>query len=118
MFTAIISSHVVAAGIKEVSVAEVRHSLDAQDLIVVDANTTGVRKSEGVLPGAIKLSSFDQYALTELPADKRAQLVFYCYSPQCTASDVAAERAIHAGYQNVRVLRAGITGWNAAQQSK
>lgn len=74
-------------------------------------NPDDVRASKGVVQGAIKLTSYDKYALAELPQDKSTQLIFYCYNSFCLASDEAAERALKAGYINVGSMRAGIVGW-------
>jgi hypothetical protein len=35
----------------------------------------------GVVPGAILISDVDNFATSELPADKTAKLVFYCADP-------------------------------------
>ena len=50
-------------------------------------------------------------SVSELPADKSKQLVFYCANTQCGASHEAAEKAITAGYTNVKVMPEGIAGW-------
>ena len=65
----------------------------------------------GMLPGAVLLSDPVAFAASELPADKRAPLVFYCANAECTASDGAAERALALGYTDVRVMPDGIAGW-------
>jgi len=65
----------------------------------------------------VLLSSSREYALSELPAAKDAQLVFYCGGTACRASDNAAKRAASAGYADVSVMRAGIRGWKSAGQS-
>ncbi len=83
----------------------------SSNVAILDVNPEEVRASKGVVPGAIKLTSYDKYALSELPADKTTQLIFYCYNSFCLASDEAADRAIKAGYTNVGRMRAGITGW-------
>lgn len=83
----------------------------APNVVILDANTDDVRKDKGTVPGAILLSDYGKYALSELPADKSKQLIFYCYNFLCTASDEAADRAIKAGYTNVWRMRDGITGW-------
>ena len=46
---------------------------------VLDANDAEFRETNGVIPGAKLLSSFDHYDIqTELPANRNAPLVFYC----------------------------------------
>jgi rhodanese-related sulfurtransferase len=95
------------------SAPELKSLMDAkpQAVAVFDANDDEVREQQGIVPGAKKLSSYDKYALTELPQDKSSLLVFYCYNWMCTASHNAADKAIAAGYANVMVMSDGITGW-------
>lgn len=50
----------------------------AHPVHLFDANGDAFRKRYGVIPGAAMLSHFKKYALSELPADKAAALVFYC----------------------------------------
>lgn len=46
---------------------------------IYDANGWGLRSTAGVIPGAHLLSSDDKYDVgKELPADKSAELIFYC----------------------------------------
>lgn len=82
----------------------------------VDANGKELRASQGVIPGAILLSSGSTFDVKELPTNKETRLVFYCANTQCTASDAAAQRAIDAGYTNVSVLPEGLFGWKKAGQ--
>jgi rhodanese-related sulfurtransferase len=96
------------------SVDDVAQWIAGDQCTVVDANSTGTRKKMGVIPGATLLTSYDSYALRELPADKQRTLVFYCANEQCTASHAAAERARTAGWTKVKVLPTGIAGWVGA----
>ena len=100
----------------QVSVAQVQQFVKtkAANVAILDANNDSARGFAGVVPGAILLSSYSEYALTELPKDKNTTLVFYCYNSYCQASDAAAQRAIFAGYKDARVMKAGIVGWNKA----
>ena len=109
------------AAVKEVSVSEVSVKQVQQflktktaNVVILDANNDSARGFAGVVPGAILLSSYNEYALTELPKDKNTTLVFYCYNSYCQASHAAAQRAIFAGYKDARVMKAGIMGWNKA----
>lgn len=79
--------------------------------VAVDANSKRTREKHGVVPNAVILSSSAKYDLAELPSDKTKELVFYCSSTYCTASDTAAERAQANGYKKVHVMREGIKGW-------
>ena len=75
------------------------------------ANGEGTRKKMGTLPGAVLLSDSETFNVSELPADKTKPLVFYCANPHCGASHEAAEKALTAGYTNVKVMPDGIAGW-------
>jgi len=62
------------------------------------------------LPGA-KLLVFDAITTEQLPRDKTHPIVFYCYSPECPAAQMAAESTVRLGYERVYCMPAGITGW-------
>ncbi|RMG17275.1 MAG: hypothetical protein D6729_09265 [Deltaproteobacteria bacterium] len=80
-----------------------------------DANSEKTRKKLGVIPGATLLTSPSEYDVAKvLPKEKDAVLVFYCANVHCTASHVAAKRAIEAGYTQVYVLAPGVKGWAEA----
>lgn len=99
------------AKIPEVSVAQVEQMLAKQECQPVDANGEGTRKKLGVIPGAVLLTDSEMFAPSELPADKAKPLVFYCTNQHCGASHEAAEKAVTAGYKNVKVMPDGIAGW-------
>ena len=101
---------------RKASVAEVAAWTKAKAAVPVDANGQDTRASQGVIPGAVLLTSTSEYALSELPANKASKLVFYCASERCGASHAAAQRAMMAGYTDVSVLPAGISGWKKAGQ--
>ncbi len=84
----------------------------SQDFALYDANNDDTRRKRGVIPGAVLLSSYRDYdPAAELPADAARRLVFYCYSPMCSAASDAARRAQEAGHADVWVMEAGIQGW-------
>lgn len=116
--SALAENQVIDQQIAEVSVVNVQQMLNAKPakLVVLDANNGDARAAAGIVPGAIKLSSYNQYDLAELPADKNTTLVFYCYNSYCQASHMAAARALQAGYKDVRIMKAGIVGWNAVNK--
>ena len=101
---------------RQATVAQVAAWTKAKAAVPVDANGQELRSNAGVIPGAVLLTSSSEYALSELPADKKSKLVFYCASEQCGASHAAAQRAMQAGYTDVAVLPAGIFGWKKAGQ--
>ena len=94
-----------------ITVDEVDQKLASNECTPVDANGEKTRKKLGTLPGAVLLTDSETFSLSELPADKSKGLVFYCANTQCGASHEAAEKAITAGYSNVKVMPDGIAGW-------
>ncbi len=101
-------------GLHTVSPARV-HELtrNGKSVAVVDVNAPE-RWMGGHVPGAINLdpTNIEDRAL---PKDKAAMLVFYCSGPLCMKAPRAARRAEQLGYQNVHVMAAGISGWEAAR---
>jgi rhodanese-related sulfurtransferase len=98
------------------TVPEVAKLADAKQVKLIDANDQNYREKNGIIPGAVLLSSYTEYSVKELPSQKDAQLVFYCANNMCTASHMAARRAILNGYTKVAVLDAGLAGWKKAGQ--
>lgn len=64
--------------VKEVTVAQTAEHLRKATATLIDASGSDHRQEVGVLPRAVLLSSYDQYDLKELPADKSRPLIFYC----------------------------------------
>jgi rhodanese-related sulfurtransferase len=104
------------AGFEKLSVDEVAALIDSKKVQAVDANGADTRKEFGTLPGAVLLTNYRTFDLSELPADKSRELVFYCGGEACTAAPKAAARAKEAGYTAVKVMSAGITGWVKANK--
>jgi rhodanese-related sulfurtransferase len=100
-----------ASKLPTITIDEVDQKLASGECVPVDANGTETRKKMGVVPGAVLLSDSDTFNVSELPADKSKTLVFYCASTRCGASHTAAEKALTAGYSNVKVMPDGIAGW-------
>jgi rhodanese-related sulfurtransferase len=108
---------VQTASLQTVDVQQVVELQKKAVVTIVDANNQKTRTEQGIIPGALLLTSATNYEPgKELPIVKDAKLVFYCANEKCRASTIAAERALHAGYTNVAVLPAGIAGWKAAHQ--
>jgi len=87
---------------------EVEALLGKPGVVILDVNVPTVWEDHH-LPGAVHVDDPDLARF--LPADRGATLVFYCYSPQCTASEEAAREAARLGYRDVRIMPAGIQGW-------
>ncbi len=66
--------------VREIAVAEAATQINAGTSTPVDANTPEYRDGAGWVPGAVLLSDFADYPLSELPADKGRPLIFYCTS--------------------------------------
>ena len=108
--------HQASAAPTKATVADVASWTKSKTAIPVDANGKETRSSQGVIPGAVLLTSSSTYDVKELPADKNSKLVFYCANQKCSASESAAKRAMENGYTNVAVLPEGIAGWKQAGQ--
>jgi rhodanese-related sulfurtransferase len=100
--------------VPEISIDELDRKLAAGECQAVDANGNITRQRLGTIPGAVLLSDYEAFSLSELPTDKAKTLVFYCANEHCGASHEAAKRARFAGHTDVKVLPAGIAGWAKA----
>lgn len=109
--------HKAEATPKTVTVTQLVQLQKTQKVTPVDANGQEFRAKNGVIPGAVLLTSSGMYDPSkELPASKDASLVFYCASEKCGSSMKAASKAMGAGYTNVMVLPEGMAGWKKAGQ--
>ncbi len=104
---------VVPDPVREIEPAELVLKLGEPRLYVFDCNEADMFQ-EAHVPGAL-LTIYDQVSTSILPDDKDADLVFYCYSPECPAGAIAAKTAVSLGYTHVFCMSAGITGWMDAQ---
>lgn len=103
--------------VKTITVKELASLTHTKKATAVDANGNELRTKEGVIPGAVLLTSVAKFDPSkELPTAKDSKLVFYCANTQCSASHMAAEKAMQAGYTDVSVLPDGIMGWKAQGQ--
>jgi len=98
-------------GLKGIAPRELHACLGQGGMTVFDLNARASWLSARV-PGAPNLAPDFDAAL--LPADRAAPLVFYCSNPLCRKAPNAARRAGKLGYTDVRVMSAGITGWQGA----
>jgi rhodanese-related sulfurtransferase len=100
-------------GLKSISPAELHPLVQKRQVTVIDVNS---RQSwmKAHVPGALSLDPVE-YKDGDLPPDRDASLVFYCSNPMCRKAPNAARRARKMGYDDVRVMSAGISGWLAAR---
>ena len=100
-------------GLKTISPGDLQQLVQDKLVTTVDVNS---RQSwlKAHVPGAANLDPVN-FTESDLPADKQSRLVFYCSNPMCRKAPNAARRAKKMGYENTRVMSAGITGWVAGQ---
>jgi rhodanese-related sulfurtransferase len=98
-------------GLKTVSPNALHDLIQKQQVTVFDVNSHQSWVQARV-PGALNLDPAN-YSATALPPDKESSLVFYCSNPLCRKAPNAARRAKQMGYNNVKVMSAGISGWLA-----
>lgn len=101
------------ASMATISVSDAAAAIDAGRAQAVDANNEDTREEWGTLPGAVLLSSYDDFDRNELPESLETALVFYCFNTSCSAAPQAALRAMEMGFHDVRVMEAGIQGWRS-----
>ncbi|MEM8607089.1 MAG: rhodanese-like domain-containing protein [Myxococcota bacterium] len=106
-------TQVADVSISELTVEDADKALQT-GAVAFDANSASTRKKHGTVPNAVMLTSSSKYDLAQLPEDKSQDLIFYCSSTFCSASDSAAERAQANGYESVHIMREGIKGWKEA----
>ena len=102
-------------GLKTISPGDLQQLVQQKLVTVIDVNS---RQSwvKAHVPGAVNLDPVN-YTASDLPPDNQSPLVFYCSNPMCRKAPSAARRAKKMGYENVRVMSAGITGWQANKLS-
>lgn len=100
-------------GLPTISPHDLHRMIQEGKALAIDVNAPA-RWSEAHVPGAANLDPVT-YDPADLPADKSSFIVFYCSNPMCSKAPKAAKRAIRLGYENVRVMSAGISGWLSAQ---
>ena len=99
-------------GLKTIAPKDLLRLVEDSQVTVIDVNSPQSWMKAHV-PGALNLDP-DVYRDSDLPSDKASSLVFYCSNPLCRKAPNAARRARKMGYNDVRVMPAGISGWLAA----
>lgn len=100
-------------GLKTISPHELQERMRDGQVTAIDVNA---RESwlEAHVPGARNADPVN-FDAGVLPDDKDAPVVFYCSGSLCRKAPNAARRAKAMGYNDVRVMSAGISGWRAAK---
>jgi rhodanese-related sulfurtransferase len=94
----------------DISIEDLQKAILAKKVAIIDVNGQGSFKN-GHIPGAINFSSQKQALKKLLPTNKNTLIVAYCGGPSCRAYLRGAKAAAELGYNNVRHLSAGISGW-------
>jgi len=100
-------------GLPTISPSELHRLIEKGGATAIDVNSPG-SWAEARVPGAVNLDPA-AFSPADLPADRASLLVFYCSNPLCRKAPNAALRARKLGYENVRVMSAGIRGWLSAR---
>lgn len=100
------------ASLKIIAPIELQAMLDSGEVFVFDCNEEYVFEEMHV-PGAVPIV-YDEFSAADLPEERNAAVVFYCYSPDCPAGELAAGSALRMGYTNVLCMVQGIIGWQDA----
>ena len=94
----------------DISIEDLQKAILAKKVAMIDVN--GQKSFQnGHIPGAINFSSQKQALKQLLPSNKNTLIVAYCGGPSCRAYLRGAKAAAELGYNNVRHLSAGISGW-------
>ena len=94
----------------DISIEDLQKAILAKKVAIIDVNGQGSFQN-GHIPGAINFSSQKQALKKLLPTNKNTLIVAYCGGPSCRAYLRGAKAAAELGYNNVRHLSAGISGW-------
>ena len=109
----VLATVVIAGEYPDVSVKELKKSIENKQVTVIDVNGTESYEKAHI-PGAIDFEANEDKLASVLPKDKNALIVAYCGGPKCMAYKQAAKKAEALGYKNVKHLSAGISGWKEA----
>ena len=100
-------------GLRTISPAELHRRLQHSEPIAVFDVNARASWMQAHVPGARHLDP-QGFGSEDLPAERERAVVFYCSNPLCRKAPQAARRAQAMGWRDVRVLSAGITGWQSA----
>lgn len=95
--------------LESISTEELNGIYSNENVYIYDMNDS-IRWQQNHVPGAVNLDP-ENFTEQDLASDKDSTLVFYCSNPMCRKAPNAAKKAKGMGYENVKVLSAGITGW-------
>lgn len=94
------------------SAAALKTRLDAGNVQLVHA-LDAANYAKGHIPGAVNID-YEKMTQQMLPAQKDAPIIFYCASPLCPVSRMAANKAVSWGYTQVSVYEGGMSNWRSS----
>ncbi len=100
-------------GLERITPEQLSREIAQGAVTVIDVNDAS-RWRQAHVPGARNLVH-DRFTADDLPMEKSRPLVFYCSNPMCRKAPIAARRARQLGFETIRVMSAGISGWLAAR---
>ena len=103
-------------GLVGVAAPYVKKLIDKKaNAVIVDSRPKKRKYDKGHVPTAISIGDRKFDANVDLlPADKKAELIFYCGGLKCKLSPNSAAKAKKLGYTNVKVFQGGYPAWVAA----
>jgi len=102
------------AKFEDISIKDLDKAIKDKTVVVIDVNGADSYKQAHV-PTAIDYATQKDKLAKLLPEDKGTLVVAYCGGPSCGAYQAAAKAAKELGYTNVKHLKAGLSGWLAAE---
>jgi membrane protein DedA with SNARE-associated domain/rhodanese-related sulfurtransferase len=97
-----------------VTVAELRRAIEeGRNPLILDARPKEIRVRDGMIPGAMPVSSGDFDSIMTACAPGR-EAVVYCACPNEASAAIVAKRLKHAGLKTIHPLLGGIDAWIAA----
>jgi len=101
----------IAADIPVITTEELKKKLDAKEPLVLADALSSIEHKEKTIQGSVNIPSSKVKGNSNLPADKKTLLVFYCLGPKCGKSKIAAKVAQTLGYSNIMIYDDGLPVW-------
>ena len=109
----LLSTPLLGAKSPDISIEELEQAIKEKRVAIIDVNGANSFKN-GHIPGAINFAAGTDNLKKSLPVQKDTLVVAYCGGPSCRAYQRGIEAAAELGYNNLKHLSAGISGWKKA----
>ena len=113
LITCILTTSLWGAKSPDISIEELEKAIQENRVAIIDVNGANSFKN-GHIPGAISFAAGMDNLKKSLPAQKDTLVVAYCGGPYCRAYQRGINAAAELGYNNLKHLSAGISGWKKA----